>query len=93
MGEKIKSSFLKKTVESKVVISASPEFLLKPICEKININYLIASRVDIKTGVLLGKNCYGKEKVKKTIKNDKKIGRNDLCPCGSGKKYKNCCGK
>ena len=35
----------------------------------------------------------GKEKVKKTIKNDKKIGRNDLCPCGSGKKYKQCCGK
>ena len=23
----------------------------------------------------------------------KKIGRNDLCPCGSGKKYKKCCGK
>lgn len=23
----------------------------------------------------------------------KKIGRNDPCPCGSGKKYKNCCGK
>ena len=22
-----------------------------------------------------------------------KIGRNDPCPCGSGKKYKNCCGK
>ena len=22
-----------------------------------------------------------------------KVGRNDLCPCGSGKKYKNCCGK
>ena len=22
---------------------------------------------------------------------DKKIGRNDPCPCGSGKKYKNCC--
>ncbi len=35
----------------------------------------------------------GKEKVKTTIKNDKKIGRNDLCPCGSGKKYKQCCGK
>ena len=27
------------------------------------------------------------------IKNDKKIGRNDPCPCGSGKKYKQCCGK
>lgn len=24
---------------------------------------------------------------------EKKIGRNDPCPCGSGKKYKNCCGK
>jgi uncharacterized protein YecA (UPF0149 family) len=21
----------------------------------------------------------------------KKVGRNDLCPCGSGKKYKKCC--
>jgi len=28
------------------------------------------------------------------VKRDaKKVGRNDLCPCGSGKKYKNCCGK
>ena len=26
-------------------------------------------------------------------KSDKLAGRNDLCPCGSGKKYKNCCGK
>ena len=24
--------------------------------------------------------------------NTKKIGRNEICPCGSGKKYKNCCG-
>lgn len=29
---------------------------------------------------------------KEPIKNDHKFGRNDLCPCGSGKKYKNCCG-
>ena len=30
----------------------------------------------------------------KTIeKNERQIGRNDPCPCGSGKKYKNCCGK
>ena len=26
-------------------------------------------------------------------KSDKKVGRNDPCPCGSGKKYKHCCGK
>ncbi len=31
---------------------------------------------------------------KEPIKNEEpKIGRNDPCPCGSGKKYKNCCGK
>lgn len=35
-----------------------------------------------------------KEGVKsKPKKADKKVGRNDLCPCGSGKKYKQCCGK
>jgi len=27
------------------------------------------------------------------IRTNKKVGRNDPCPCGSGKKYKNCCGK
>jgi preprotein translocase subunit SecA len=32
--------------------------------------------------------------VNKTIVNEEpKVGRNDPCPCGSGKKYKNCCGK
>ena len=36
----------------------------------------------------------GKEALKSSPKkSDKKIGRNDKCPCGSGKKYKNCCGK
>ncbi|NLM35457.1 MAG: preprotein translocase subunit SecA [Clostridiales bacterium] len=30
---------------------------------------------------------------KEPIKKEKKIGRNDPCPCGSGKKYKNCCGR
>ena len=34
----------------------------------------------------------GKEKVKVAAKSEK-VGRNDTCPCGSGKKYKNCCGK
>ena len=29
--------------------------------------------------------------ITKPIVNSKKIGRNDLCPCGSGKKYKKCC--
>ena len=32
--------------------------------------------------------------VNKTVVNEgPKVGRNDMCPCGSGKKYKNCCGR
>jgi preprotein translocase subunit SecA len=29
----------------------------------------------------------------KPIRSGPKVGRNDPCPCGSGKKYKQCCGK
>ncbi len=31
--------------------------------------------------------------VRKPVRAAQKVGRNDPCPCGSGKKYKNCCGK
>ena len=33
------------------------------------------------------------EKKKPYVRKTKKVGRNDPCPCGSGKKYKNCCGR
>nr|WP_294682254.1 SEC-C metal-binding domain-containing protein [uncultured Anaerotignum sp.] len=33
------------------------------------------------------------QKKSKTVVKGEKIGRNDPCPCGSGKKYKKCCGK
>ena len=34
-----------------------------------------------------------KYKKSKTVVKGKKIGRNEPCPCGSGKKYKHCCGR
>lgn len=37
-------------------------------------------------------NKYAEEKAKTPVRVNK-IGRNDLCPCGSGKKYKKCCGR
>lgn len=43
--------------------------------------------------VIQGNANDGKEKVGHTVRNEKKIGRNQDCICGSGKKYKNCCGK
>ena len=36
---------------------------------------------------------YKEQKESGTIRKEKKIGRNDPCPCGSGKKYKKCCGR
>lgn len=39
------------------------------------------------------KALYKEQKLSTTIVKEKKIGRNDPCPCGSGKKYKKCCGK
>ena len=35
----------------------------------------------------------GQDTSKQPKKADPKVGRNDPCPCGSGKKYKNCCGR
>ena len=32
-------------------------------------------------------------KPKQVVRQGPKIGRNTLCPCGSGKKYKKCCGR
>ena len=39
------------------------------------------------------KELYKAQKKSMTVVKGKKIGRNDPCPCGSGKKYKQCCGR
>ena len=39
------------------------------------------------------KELYMEQKKSGTIVKEKKVGRNDPCPCGSGKKYKFCCGR
>ncbi len=61
----IKKFYLKQQREDDVIISASPEFLLSPVCHKLKIKNLIASKVDPKTGHYTGENCHGKEKVRR----------------------------
>ena len=39
------------------------------------------------------KELYKEQKASGTVRKPKKVGRNDPCPCGSGKKYKYCCGR
>lgn len=63
--DKIKNWYKEKQKEDDVVISASPDFLLREICERIHIKILIASRVDQRNGKYDGVNCYGQEKVRR----------------------------
>ena len=53
---------------------------------KPDMSRMTTSRTDLVTNS-------GAPKVKAPIRVDKTVGRNDPCPCGSGKKYKNCHGK
>ena len=60
------------------------------------VNFLLKLNVNInRKPVQKGIANDGKETIKKepATNKKKKIGRNDLCPCGSGKKYKNCHGR
>ena len=69
--------------------------------EKIYKN-MVAAKADWLYELPQWKEIYSEEELKKlykeqkesgTIRKEKKIGRNDPCPCGSGKKYKKCCGR
>lgn len=59
----IKSWYLDHHKSDDVIISASPEFLLSPICRRLGIENLMASQVDKHTGFYLGINCFGAKKV------------------------------
>ena len=63
----IKQWYLDMQKDDDVIISASPEFLLAPICKRLGIKHMMASRVDIKTGKYNGENCHGEEKVRRFL--------------------------
>ncbi|MEN6563634.1 MAG: HAD-IB family phosphatase [Christensenella sp.] len=60
--QKISKWYLAQKSEQDLVVSASPEFLLRPCCDQIGVHRLVASRVDPATGRFTGENCYGAEK-------------------------------
>ena len=62
---KICDWYLKQQQQDDIIISASPKFLLQPICSKLGISRLIASEVDPQTGMFTGENCRGQEKVRR----------------------------
>lgn len=62
---RIFSWYLARRAPGDVVISASPAFLLAPICTRLGVSHLIASQVDCRTGRFEGPNCRGSEKVRR----------------------------
>lgn len=76
--------------------------LLTHVKKTDKVNYENRPKVQIEDAVLKEFNALGNnedvpkpktEKSEPIVNNEKKVGRNEPCPCGSGKKYKNCCGK
>ena len=64
--------------------------------EKETTMYLLKAEIRqnaVRKEVAKGEAMSDNKPKKKEPKRVNKIGRNDPCPCGSGKKYKNCCGK
>ncbi len=63
----IKQLYLSRKRPDDLIISASPEFLLRPICQRMGVKSLIASRVDRLTGKYSGLNCHGDEKLRRLL--------------------------
>lgn len=62
---KIKKWYLEQQQKDDVVISASFDFLIKPICYRLKIKNVIASDYNLKTGKIIGPNCHGRYKIQK----------------------------
>ena len=62
--EHIKPWYLERKQESDIIISASPQFLLGPVCGRLGVT-LIATEVDPASGHFPGRNCSGEEKVRR----------------------------
>lgn len=58
----MRAFYMKQRQGDDLIVSASPEFLLRPLLDRIGVRGLIASRVDAHAGLFDGLNCYGEEK-------------------------------
>ena len=68
-----------------VPLSDRPQQAPSQVRPRTDMSQRRTSRNDLSTN--------GEQKAKTPVKVDRQVGRNDPCPCGSGKKYKNCHGR
>lgn len=62
---KIKKYYFTNRKDDDIVISASLDFYLLPLCKEIGLNNVMCTKYDIKNGVIIGANCKGPEKVRR----------------------------
>lgn len=67
-------------------------FKVQPVSE-VDMKEMEERRKQEEQNMTFGRGDNQEEKVQKPIRREKKIGRNAPCPCGSGLKYKKCCGR
>ena len=63
--------------------------LFEGLLEKIKVDII---KFLINLNIVISSEKQNEKKQVEEINENKKIGRNEKCPCGSGKKYKHCCG-
>lgn len=54
--------YTKQKQDDDIIISAGLRFIVEPVAKMLNVKNLIATNYDVKTGKIIGENCYGKEK-------------------------------
>ena len=67
-------------------------FKVQPVNE-VDMDKMEEQRRAEEKKMVMGRGEDQEEKPKQPVRRGEKIGRNDPCPCGSGKKYKKCCGR
>lgn len=73
--KKIKKWYLEQKKEDDVIISASPEFLVASACKRLGLKYVFGTDMNISTGKIVGKNCWGQEKV---VRFEKEFGKSHI---------------
>lgn len=75
---KIYPWYLKQKKETDIIISASPEFLIAPICQSLGISNIVATKMRSTDGTIIGRNCHGSEKVTRLLQEFPKIQPNQF---------------
>ncbi len=68
-ANKIENWYCEQRQQTDIVITASLSFIVKPVLDMLDVKNFIATNFSIKTGKIIGENCYGEEKLSEFKRN------------------------